>query len=352
MIINWTVEAIRPLLEQGEPLVLATIVSKSGSAPCLAGSKMIVRRDGSCLGTIGGGVLEAEGQRRGARALKNDTSEIFTFDLSGRDAANMNMICGGRVEVLIEQIAADKENRQLFAALAEALALGEKCVMVSDLGEDPVTIGAIRRCLVRADGSRQGTFPYAEAWLKELLNQAHRSTYPVLAVKEGRRFLVERCYVPSTLYVFGAGHVSRQLAELAQQVEFQTCVLDDRAEFANRERFPSVHEIKIIEDFADCMAGLEIDADSYLVIVTRGHDHDKTVLKQALATSAGYIGMLGSRKKNIEIRKLLLTEGLSEAQVERYTCPIGLDIGAETTAEIAVSIVAQLIKARAAKGAR
>lgn len=97
------------------------------------------------------------------------------------------------------------------------------------------------------------------------------------------------------------------------------------------------------------MSGLDIDRDSYLAVVTRGHAHDKTVLKQALRTEAGYIGMLGSRKKTIEIGKALLAEGFSEAEVARYTCPIGLDIDAETTAEIAVSIVAELIQTRASR---
>jgi xanthine dehydrogenase accessory factor len=350
MIINWTIEAIRPLLERGEDLVLATIVSKSGSAPCLAGSKMIVKRDGTSLGTIGGGVLEAEGQRRAARTLQSGKSEVFTFDLSGRDAASMNMICGGRVQVLIESITADAENCQLFSELGEALTAGEKCFLVSDLGEDPAGIEAIGRCLVRADGSRRGAFPYPQSWIEELLGQAHRSTYPVLAVIAGRRFLVERCYVPSTLFIFGAGHVSQQVAEMADRVEFQTTVLDDREEYANRDRFPTVHDVAVIDSFDDCLGGLPIDRDSYLVIVTRGHTHDKTVLRQALRTNAGYIGMLGSRRKNIEVRKALLTEGFVEADVERYTCPIGLDIAAETTSEIAVSIVAQLMQTRASRG--
>jgi len=351
MLIKWTVDAIRPILERGEDLALATVISKSGSAPCLAGSKMIVQRDGSSLGTIGGGVLEAEGQRRGARSLQSGKSEIFTFDLSGRDAASMNMICGGRVQVLIEHIAADDVNHRLFTALSDALVAGEKCYLVSDLGTDAAAIEAMGRCLVRADGSRQGSFPYPAALLKDLLAQAHRSTYPVLAVEDGRRFLVERCYVPNSLYIFGAGHVSQEVAELAERIEFQTTVLDDRAEFANRERFPNVHEVKVIDSFDACMSGLVIDADSYLVIVTRGHAHDQTVLQQALKTNAGYIGMLGSRKKNIEIRKRLAAEGFSEAELECYTCPIGLDIDAETTAEIAVSIVAELIQTRARKGA-
>ena len=303
MLISWAVEAICPVLERGEELVLATVVSKSGSAPCLAGSKMVVHRDGSSLGTIGGGVLEAEGQRRAGEVFRTGVSQLFTFDLSGRDAASMSMICGGRVEVFLERIDAGPVNLQVFRHLREALHNGEKCFMVTDLGLAGDDIRQIDRCLVKPDGTVAGAFPHPEQWLSVLAERSHRSTYPVLVTLEERRFLVERCYIPSTVYLFGAGHVSQHVAELAGKVSFQTVVLDDRAEFANRERFPTASEVRVIDSFADCCAGLEIGRDGYVVIVTRGHTHDRTVLEQALRTDAGYIGMLGSRKKSVEIRR-------------------------------------------------
>jgi len=260
------------------------------------------------------------------------------------------MICGGRVQVLLEHIAADPATRQIYQGLNEALGTGEKCFLVTDLRAEGVAGAALSRCLVRQDSSLTGEFRHPVEWLPTLVAKAHHSTYPVLASIEHKRFLIERCYMPSTVYLFGAGHVSQEVAELASKVAFQTVVLDDRAEFANRELFPLAEEVRVIDSFTDCLAGLEIDQDSYLVIVTRGHTHDKTVLAQALRTRAGYIGMLGSRKKSVEIRQALLSEGFSEETVARFNCPIGLKIDAETTAEIAVSIVAELIQARAAWG--
>jgi xanthine dehydrogenase accessory factor len=306
--------------------------------------------DESSVGTIGGGVLEAEGQRRADEVFRSGVSQIFTFDLSGRDAASMSMICGGRVEVFLELIDADPANLEVFRALREALKRGEKCFVVSDLGEAVGKIRRIVRCLVGEDGTVNGEFNHPADWLGILAEQAHRSTYPVLSVLEGRRFLVERCYTPSIVYIFGAGHVSQHVAELAGKVSFQTVVLDDRKEFANLERFPMASEIVVLDSFADCFRGLDVGGDSYVVIVTRGHTHDRVVLEQALRTGAGYIGMLGSRKKSVEIRKALLAEGFGEEDVNQFRCPIGLKIGAETTAEIAVSIVAELIQARAARG--
>lgn len=347
MLISWAVNAICPALEQGENLVLATVISKSGSAPCLAGSKMLVHGDGSFIGTIGGGALEAQGLQRAAQVLKTGISQHFSVDLSGRDAASMHMICGGRVEVLLEMITTDPATVGVFAGLREALAREERCFLVSGLGPEGEDIGRIERCLVRENGSVTGEFPHPREWLVSLAELSRTSTYPVLTLIDGERFLVERCYVPSTVYLFGAGHVSQQVAEMAGKVAFQTVVLDDREEFANRDRFPTADLVRVIGSFDDCFEGLPIDPDSYVVIVTRGHTHDKTVLTQALRTDAGYIGMLGSRKKSVEIRRALVDEGFDEERVNGVHCPIGLDIGAATTAEIGVSIVAELIQARA-----
>jgi len=350
MLISWAINAIHPILERREDLVLATVISKSGSAPCLAGSKMIVLKDGTSLGTIGGGVLEAEGQKRAVQVFESGVSQIFTFDLSGRDAASMSMICGGRVEVFLELIEADSTNLEVFTALQEALNSDEKCFTVSDLGDAGGEIRTISRCLVHQNNAYTGVFRHPESWLATLAEHAHRSTYPVVTTFENRRFLVERCYTPSTVFIFGAGHVSQQLAQLTAMVSFQTVVMDDREEFANTKRFPTADEVLVLDSFGNCLEGLDIGGDSYLVIVTRGHTHDRTVLEQALRTKAGYIGMLGSRKKMVDIRKALLADGFSEERVSEIHCPVGIKIDAETTAEIAVSIVAELIQARAQKG--
>ena len=262
----------------------------------------------------------------------------------------MSMICGGRVEVFLEVIDSDPSNLPVYGALREALSAGEKCFTVADLGPVGGDIRRIGRCLVQEDGTVTGEFGHPGEWLAALAEQAHRSTYPVLVILGERRFLVERCYVPSVVYIFGAGHVSRHVAELAERVSFQTVVLDDREEFANRDRFATATSVRVIDSFTDCFHGLEVGGDGFVVIVTRGHAHDKVVLEQALRTGAGYIGMLGSRKKSLEIRRALAAEGFGEADLERIHCPIGLNIDAETTAEIGFSIVAELIQVRAKKG--
>lgn len=148
-------------------------------------------------------------------------------------------------------------------------------------------------------------------------------------------------------FVFGAGHCGEKLVPLLGQVGFRTIILDDRMEYANHERFAAADEIVVLDSFTDALQNLPIDEKSYIIILTRGHLHDKTVLQQSLKTKARYIGMIGSRQKREETYRALREEGFTTEDLNRVTSPIGLSIGAETPEEIAVSIAAQLIQVRA-----
>ncbi len=149
------------------------------------------------------------------------------------------------------------------------------------------------------------------------------------------------------IILIGAGHVSKETACLTAYTGFETWVMDDREEFANGMRFQDADSITVLDNFKALFQDIEINRNTYIVILTRGHLHDKTVLAQALKTEAGYIGMIGSRKKRQHIYEALLTEGFTEKELEKVYSPVGLSIGAQTPEEIAVSIVAQLIKVRA-----
>jgi xanthine dehydrogenase accessory factor len=205
-------------------------------------------------------------------------------------------------------------------------------------------------CLVHNGSVTLGTFPCPASLIAYLTCEAAKAKQPLAVTVEDKRFFVEPTVLPGTVYLFGAGHVSRPVAELASLVDFQTVVIDDRDEFANAERFPRADRVIVAPSSHQSFEGLEIDRDSYLVIVTRGHLHDKTVLEQALKTDAGYIGMIGSRRKRDLIYQELLTKGFSQKDLGRVHAPIGLAIGAETPEEIAVSIVAELIQVRAGRG--
>ncbi len=161
------------------------------------------------------------------------------------------------------------------------------------------------------------------------------------------KFLVDVLESRASLFIFGAGHVGKEVSALAVNVGFHSVVLDDRSDFANAERFPGPAEVIVLRSLNDCMSEVSINKDSYIVTATRAHAHDKTVLAQALRTEAGYIGMIGSKRKRDAVYKALLNEGFTERDLERVHCPIGIDIDTETPEEIAVSIVGELIDERA-----
>ncbi|MEW6439398.1 MAG: XdhC family aldehyde oxidoreductase maturation factor [bacterium] len=336
------------LLDRGERLVLATVLSRAGSAPRAPGARMVVRANGSIAGTVGGGLVEAEVIRAAGELFGGSGFRIRAFDLAGSTSHAEDAICGGRLEILLGLIEACDRNRDLFHGLADALKAREPCLLVTALGLAESDSGELKLSVAKGGKPEYGDFPYPASWIARLEEAGSQGKWSQVAVIEGHRFLVEPCGAPGTVFLFGAGHVSRPVAALAHLVGFQTVVLDDRAEFANRERFPAADEVCVLDSFEHAFRGLELDRNSYVVIVTRGHSHDRTVLTQALRSPAGYIGMIGSRRKRDAIYEALMRqEGFGREELERVHCPVGLSIGAESPDEIAVSIVAELILARA-----
>jgi len=339
------------LLTAGEDVAVATIAGRSGSAPRTAGARMLVRRDGSFTGTIGGGLVEKQVLESAREVLATGRSVFRHFSLTGTDVESMDMICGGNLDVLVELWSARSATDLAVCRLAaECLRRRERGWLATRLpGSGEGIKGSLPRWFLGAGGRQAGPDP-PESLRVEMMGRRHRNPGPVLVELDGQRFLLEAVSTPATVYIFGAGHVSQQLAELTVLVGFRTVVLDDRAEFVTRERFPRADELILLSGFAGCLAGLELSSDSYLVIVTRGHRHDLTVLEQALSTDAGYIGMIGSRNKIETLYRALREKGVSPEQLARVHAPIGLAIGAETPEEIAVSIVAELIRVRAHQG--
>lgn len=337
------------LLKGGESFAIATIFDKSGSAPRSKGAKMIVRRDGSIIGTIGGGRLEAEVITMAKEVVAAKRSLIQAFDLTGKDAASMEMICGGSGQVFIHFVdAGDENNLKVYAEAARLTAGREKGWLVTILDRAGIA-GEIdgRQCLIRADREVVGSV-FCDPYLLEKLVAGPDKISIHAEASDRYRFLVEPLQHGGTLYLFGAGHVSQKIAPLAEGVGLRTIVLDDRETYANRERFPEASQVVVIDSFKD-LPPLGIDGDSYLVIITRGHLFDKYVLEQVLRSGAAYIGMIGSRRKRDLIYKEAMEHGFTKEELAGVFSPIGTDIGAETPEEIAVSIVGELIKIRSEK---
>ncbi len=329
-------------LTEGEDLVLVTISSQSGSTPRLAGAKMIIHRDGRIAGTIGGGLVEAQAIKEAAKCFASGHSMRRAFDLSNGDAAITDMICGGKMELFLEFIRADEGNRTVFQALNETMASGRRAALVCPLDAS----SGDQRFVIDHKGrtSHEDVPEELLAAVKQIRSSTSGCT---LIEYEGREYLVSYFAVGGNLFLIGAGHVAACTAAAAVQVGFRVIVMDDRIEFANRDRFPQADEVKVLTSFDNCFKGYGIDGDSYLVIVTRGHMHDLEVLDQALQTKAGYIGMIGSRKKRNALYANLMDKGIQEAELEKVRCPIGMAIEADTPEEIAVSIVGELIYERA-----
>jgi xanthine dehydrogenase accessory factor len=248
-------EEVLQLRREGKRGVMATIVHTNGSIPSFESSRMLVKEDGTIIGTIGGGCVEAEVWAAAKDVLKAEAPRKMIFNLNNEASYDNGLICGGTLEVFVE---------------------------------------------------------------------------PILP--------------PPVLYIFGGGHVSMALAKAANTAGFAIGVVDDREQFANAERFPMAREV--YTTWEDAFEKIKPNASTYMVIVTRGHRDDMHVLGWAVNTDARYIGMIGSKRKVLSVYHALEREGIPSEKFDKIHAPVGLEIGALTPEEIAISITAELIAIR------
>lgn len=334
------------ILEAGEDVVMITIINREGSGPRTAGSKMLVRRDGSIAGTIGGGIFEAQAIRMAQEVFQSGQAMTRAFRFSGSDVTEMDMICGGNAEIFVDLLrSSNSENAAVCRAIIDVKQRDQDAFLVTKIITGRGSENLIKLALI-IKGKETVGMPLSEE-NRQTLERMHKNRYSQKVELGEIPYQIEPVHVPGTVYIFGAGHVSQRLASLTAFVDFQTIIVDDREEYANKERFPQADRIIVPESMENCMKDLPISGKSYIVIVTRGHAFDMAVLSQALQTDAGYIGMIGSKRKRETIYLHLRRSGIQEEALARVHCPIGIDIEAETPEEIAVSIAGELIQARA-----
>jgi xanthine dehydrogenase accessory factor len=348
------------VLEKGRPSVLATIIRLSGSGPRGVGTKFLIMEDGSYVGTIGGGLLEARVIDGSKEVFATRKPSRLSFNLRGIEVAKSEMICGGQVEVFLEPLVPQEidQTRMLRKAL-DVQKQGGSGIMATLVDVARWQEGETPRLFFKEGEEPIGALSRYEEIKTDLMGEAaglikgRKATLLIYQDCKGNAIEVfaEPIFSEPTLYVFGAGHVSSQIVPLAARVGFRTVVIDDRSEFADANKFPEAAEVRQYP-FEGVLQHLPVNEASYFVIVTRGHLHDKTVLAQCLKTDAKYIGMIGSRRKIAMVYEALKEQGFGQKDIDRVFAPIGLDIGAETPEEIAVSIVAELISVRAGKGER
>lgn len=351
---NNFVRKVVPLLEGGQGFVLVTIIAQAGSTPRAAGTRMAVLADGTIIGTIGGGEVEALAIEAAVALGQDDAGKaaVRDYDLNSRIPAGggqPQMVCGGRLTLLLEKIIPGERTKELFRALQQAQASGIPALGVARMLPNGSQVETVQRCLISGDDpwAVAGENFFGESDPRALLERHAGGHAPQLMVLPEGECLLEPVVRPRRLFIFGAGHVAEQLAPLAANVNFETVVIDDRREFADPRRFPTTTELHVVKTYENSVAQLALDAHAFIVICTRGHNFDKIILGQALDSGAAYIGMLGSQRKRETIYKALQKEGAPAEALARVHCPVGLAIQAQTPAEIAVSIVAQLIRVRA-----
>jgi xanthine dehydrogenase accessory factor len=348
-----TNQQILECLEKGTPFAMAAILSHQGSTPRTSGSRMVVLPDGTILGTIGGGLVEATVRDTCLGLIPENTCRIQSFALNQELKAGLDMVCGGNLTVLMETLVPGPELISVFQALVAQEQAGKKGVLVSRLSGTPEGGDfTLEKSLVLPDGTVTGPCPVPEPLVADICGNRFSGTFPTVHAMGLEQFIIQPMPPSDTLFIFGAGHVGFQLAQLAHFTGFSTVVTDDRAEFANDTRFPSARQVRVIPEFINVFDGMEIDGHAYIVILTRGHLHDQTVLEQALKTRPAYIGMIGSRTKRNKIYDTLMKKGISEERLNRVYSPVGLSIGAQTPAEISISILAEIIKVRAGHHSR
>lgn len=317
---------IKEAVRRKENAALCSLLAASGSTPRGPGAKMTVFEDGSIEGTIGGGRLEYEAIQDGLRLLDGGASGLRDYELDG---GPLDMVCGGSVRILFQRMT-ELDLPWVEAALA--------------LLEEPHDAWLV----TRLDGEIvTGTYDTENG--PRFLPGLDGARCPPLCRRRAvctDGLYVEPLHRAGQVYVFGGGHVSQALVPLLSRTGFSAVVCENREEFARKELFPDAERVALL-DFGQLTERFTISAADCLVIMTRGHRDDYEVLIHALETSAGYIGVIGSKRKAALTFERLRQDGWTEENLKRVHTPIGLSIGAETPAEIAVSITAELIAHRA-----
>lgn len=339
-------EIIYEFLEKKESFVLATILEKSGSAPRDQGTNMIIKKDFSIIGTIGGGIFEAMAIKLASNVFESGNSIIRKFSLTNSGVSALGAACGGDVKLLLEYIDFyDNKMLEIYQKVSELKRKGINFTLVTKIPEEEKCIRKINRWICTEVGFFGEENDIVQSIFRRIRENFKNITFEKID-KNGDKYLIEPIFNHESVYILGAGHVAQKIADVTKMLDFKTIVLDDREEFANRERFKTADEVKVIPSFDNLINHIKVDCRSYIIIVTRGHAFDKEILSQMLKTDAKYIGMIGSKKKRDVVYKCLLNEGYSVGDIERVYCPIGLSISAQTPEEVAVSIAAELVKIR------
>jgi xanthine dehydrogenase accessory factor len=340
------VEQLQAAIKHNRRVACCRLVETRGSTPQKPGAAMLVFDDGSQAGTLGGGCVEAEVKRQALGILGGGRAEVVRFQLDDDYGWDDGLICGGRMQVLIDPVA-EADEQAYFTRLQELAGSGAGCTeaIVYDADLSGLPAGA---CYL---------FDPAGQLVAHVRGPLESGNAPAM-VQDSLQSLVERpkpsarhgiAYLPllarCRLLIIGGGHVGQAVGNLATDLDFDVWVVDDRAEYVSQERFPRA-ERRISGSMDEVLPAVEVTPNTYCLIVTRGHNHDEEALYHLVNRGARYVGMIGSKRKIKLIFDDLLAEGISPDALADVYAPVGLDIGSQTVMEIAVSIASELVAHR------
>ncbi len=349
-------------LKSGETVAMATIVKRKGSVPREVGAKMLVHRGGAISGTVGGGCGEAEVWRSALNVIDTKRPTIVQVDLTEEIAMESQGVCGGIFDVFVQpwhnNLLPGQPSMQDFASAINASLEGERAVVLASIiaagGAWRPYIG--QQMLVHENSETLGTLMLPDA-PKGLAFQLNESAQKAIATGKPHiekipgsanawvEIFIEPFVPDPVLLIAGAGHIAAPLASLAHLMNFSVSVTDDRASFASRERFPTAKQL-LVGDIESTLKNYPITPRTHIVLVTRAHAHDVQGLRAIIDSPAAYIGMIGSQRRVWAVFKLLHEEGVPAEKLGRVRAPIGLDLGGSTPEEIALCIMAEIIKLR------
>lgn len=306
--------AAADLLRASQRGAIATIARARGSTPVPAGTKMLIGPEGRLLGSVGGGCVEADVIGAALEAQARQRPALLTQHLNADLAGDLGLSCGGTVDIFVEPLVADDQYVRVLELAANA-----------DSG--------LVRTATTWDAGPVKTF--------EPLPANHSAGVAATLTRDGR-FVEERLTQAPRVLVFGAGHVGAAIARAALAAGFRVVVIDDRPDYADAARFPEGVRV-LAADIDAALTCYPLSAADAVVIATRGHRNDALILERVAPSPAGYVGLLGSRRKKLVVTKGLTAAGVSAKSLRRVRVPVGLAIGAVTPEEIAVSVVAELI---------
>ena len=336
-------------LKDGQPCVLATVVRTKGSTPQKAGAMLLVRQDGSGLGTLGGGCVEGDIWFAAKEILRlNGGPEFKDYYLNEDIAARDGLVCGGTMYFYLEPLRETEDFVSIGGEIVDAYDGGQPVSLatVVNAKDGGPAIGS--KLLLRVDGSVSGSLGNAELDAKAIeiaQKVADLGSNESFSLDDGTEVFVEGFTTPPTLVMVGGGHVGKATADLAHSLGYRVYLVDDRPEFSNEERFPYADKT-VVAPYDKWAEHLNLNVNSFVVVATRGHRYDDMALESALSTRARYIGLLGSRRKTIMIYRRLLEQGVPLERLKEVSAPVGLNIGALEPEELAVSIMSEIIMVR------